>query len=118
MGYLEEHRADGVVIVAGDDECELADEALDVGIRFLRPGGRLVVYGQHLQPLATRQGVMRSSDGFIDVRLHQLFTREYQVLPQRTHPIMQPDAMLMEGFVLTASKVLTNESASKRQRVG
>merc|ERR1719323_1630323 len=85
---LEARPVDGVVVVAGDEDAALAAEALDAFLARLGPGGRLVAYGQHLQPLAARQGAMRTGGGFVDVRLVQLFTREYQVLPQRTHPIM------------------------------
>merc|ERR1712039_816672 len=115
---------DGVVIVAGDDDLDLANDALDAGLRFLRPGGRVVVYGPHFQPIVARQGAMRASANFVDVRLMQLFTREYQVLPQRTHPHMAADAQLLEGFILTVSKVGTSAGKAgdtgndeKRQRV-
>merc|ERR1712217_743559 len=97
---------DGVIIVPGEEEASLASEALDVGLKLLRPGGRAVIYGQHLQPMAARQGAMRSSNGFENVRMMQLFTREYQVLPQRTHPVMTQDAQLVEGFILCASKLV------------
>lgn len=103
---LKARPVDALVVVAGEDEADLAAEVLEVGLGLLAPGGRLVVYGQHLQPLAARQGALRSSGGFVDVRLHQLFTREYQVLPQRTHPIMTAEAQLCEGFLLSATKVL------------
>lgn len=103
---------DAVVIVAGDDDAELASEALELGLQRLVPGGRVVVYAQHLQPLATRQASFRASGGFVDVRLHQLFTREYQVLPQRTHPMMTAESMLCEGFVLCASKVVSEAEVS------
>merc|ERR1712060_328345 len=81
---------------AKEDEIDLATEALEAGLKLLRPGGRLVMYGQHLQPMAAKQGAMRADGGFVEVRLHQLFTREYQVLPQRTHPIMTADAQIYE----------------------
>mmetsp|Transcript_143637 Transcript_143637/g.459580 ORF Transcript_143637/g.459580 Transcript_143637/m.459580 type:complete len:204 (+) Transcript_143637:46-657(+) len=109
---LQARPVDSLIIVAGDEESDLASEALEVGLSHLAPGGRLVVFGQHLQPLAARQGVFRTSGAFVDVKLNQLFTREYQVLPQRTHPIMTAEAMLCEGFLLTATKVTNEERAS------
>lgn len=102
---LEAHLLDAVVVVAGEDEPTLVGEALDVGLQRLAPAGRLVVFGQLLQPLANRQGSMRARGDFVDVRLIQLYTREFQVLPQRTHPHMVAEMMLMEGFLLTGSKV-------------
>lgn len=131
MRELEARPLDAAVVVAGDEDAEIAAEALEVGLARLALGGRLVAYGQHLQPLAARQGAMRAGGGFVDVRLVQLFTREYQVLPQRTHPQMAADAQLCEGFLLTATKVAdgvaacdggedgwgTSASAEKRRRV-
>jgi len=105
---------DGVIIVAGDDEADLADEAIDVGLSHLSPGGRFVVLGHHLQPMAARQGALRSSGDFVDVRLTQLFTREFQILPQRTHPEMSAEANLCEGFLLAASKVATSSATSSK----
>lgn len=109
---------DAVIVVAGDEEAALAAEISDLCKTLLSPGGRLVFFGQHMQPLAAHQGSMRSSGDFVDVTLHQLFTREFQVLPQRTHPIMTATAMLCEGFVLCASKLASEagKQSAKRQR--
>jgi len=97
---------DAVVVVTGEEDVELTAEAVEVGLAHLGPGGRLVMYGQLLQPLAARQGELRANDGFIDVRLIQLLTREYQVLPMRTHPHMSAEAQLTDGFLLSATKVV------------
>lgn len=106
MTDLEARPVDALIVVAGDEDADLVVEVLELGLPRLASGGRLVVYGQHLQPLAARQGALRASGDFVDVRLHQLFTREYQVLPMRTHPIMTADAMLCEGFILSATKIV------------
>lgn len=95
---------DGLVVVESDQQ--LAAEALRLGLERLGPGGRLAVFGPALQPLAERQAAMRAQ-GFVDVRLAQLFTREYQVLPQRTHPQMQDGMHLCDGFLLTGTKLGT-----------
>merc|ERR1712129_506357 len=105
---LESQPLDGLVMVSGEDDVQLAAETMEVGLQRLGTGGRLAVYGQHIQPLAARQGEMRASGGYVDVRLIQLFTRESQVLPMRTHPHMSADAQLCEGFLLTATKVVDN----------
>lgn len=103
---------EAVIVVAGEDDVELASEVVELGLRKLGPGGRLVVYGRLLQPLAALQGRLRSST-FVDVRLIQLFTREFQVLPQRIHPHMQQDAQLCEGFILSAAKVSDGGTAGE-----
>lgn len=103
---LQSKPVDAAVIVAGDDDSELAAEALEVGLQQLASGGRVVVFGHHLQPMAALQGTWRTGGSFVDVRLEQLFTREYQVLPLRTHPHMSAEAELCGGFILSASKVI------------
>jgi len=107
---LKARPVDGLIIVAGDEDPDLASEALQTGLAMLIPGGRVVVYGQHLQPVAALQGSWRASGQFVDVRLEQLFTREYQVLPQRTHPHMAAESQLCEGYILSASKVVDYSS--------
>eukprot|EP00439_Symbiodinium_sp_Y106_P041965 s822_g5.t1 len=82
---------DGLVIVAGDDDAELAAEVLELGLGNLAAGGRVAMFGHHLQhddgtrihlaffwPFAALQGAWRNSGNFVDVRLEQLLTREYQ----------------------------------------
>mmetsp|Transcript_10180 Transcript_10180/g.22940 ORF Transcript_10180/g.22940 Transcript_10180/m.22940 type:complete len:473 (-) Transcript_10180:30-1448(-) len=100
------HWMDAVIVVAGEEDADLAEGALEWGLKHLKPSGRVVIYDQHLQQLAAQQAAWRGSAEFVDVRLVQLFTREYQVLPQRTHPHMTAEAHLCEGFLLAATKVL------------
>jgi len=112
---VEEFKAapmDALVIIAGDDDVDLAADALTLGLAHLSPGGRLVIYGQNLQPLAARQGDMRASGNWVDVRLTQLFTREFQVLPQRTHPLMAAETNHCEGFLLAATKIVADDNAA------
>eukprot|EP00929_Paragymnodinium_shiwhaense_P081335 TRINITY_DN42537_c0_g1_i1.p1 TRINITY_DN42537_c0_g1~~TRINITY_DN42537_c0_g1_i1.p1 ORF type:complete len:439 (+),score=122.94 TRINITY_DN42537_c0_g1_i1:92-1408(+) len=106
LGDVLEAGFDGVVIVADEDSAELASDALDVGLQHLTAGGRLAVFGHLLQPLANRQGAMKASGEWVDVRLIQLWTREYQVLPLRTHPHMAQDVHHCEGFLLVGTRVV------------
>merc|ERR1712183_32708 len=69
---------DALIVVGNEDDVELNNAVLELGIPLLRPGGRLVVLGQFIQPLAARQGTMREQGAWVNVRLIQLFTREYQ----------------------------------------
>eukprot|EP00930_Biecheleria_cincta_P028775 TRINITY_DN20057_c0_g1_i1.p1 TRINITY_DN20057_c0_g1~~TRINITY_DN20057_c0_g1_i1.p1 ORF type:complete len:432 (-),score=88.16 TRINITY_DN20057_c0_g1_i1:112-1374(-) len=120
---LQDQPVDAVVIVAGDDDAELAADAVEIGLQRLVSGGRAVVFGHHLQPLAALQGTWRTSGSFVDVRLEQLFTREYQVLPLRTHPHMSAEAELCGGYILSASKVVgdcpsVSDAAEDQSRKG
>lgn len=40
---------------------------------------------------------------FIEIKIHDYFYRIYQVLPQRTHPVMKGNTM--SGFIITAYKI-------------
>ncbi|CAK9108732.1 Hypothetical protein SCF082_LOCUS50567 [Durusdinium trenchii] len=99
---------DGLLMVA-DDDAELTQEVLELSLPRLAYGGRVAMFGHHLQPLAALQGAWRANGSFVDVRLTQLFTREFQALPSRTHPFMVAEAQLCEGFILCASKVVGEE---------
>eukprot|EP00435_Cladocopium_sp_Y103_P008564 s1169_g2.t1 len=93
---LEAKAVDGLIVVAED--ADVCSEVLELGLPRLNFGGRVCV------PLAALQGAWRASGNFVDVRLTQLFTREFQALPLRTHPFMVADANLCEGFILCGSK--------------
>ncbi|CAL1149934.1 unnamed protein product [Cladocopium goreaui] len=118
---LEAKAVDGLIVVAED--ADLCAEVLELGLPRLSFGGRVCVFGHHLQPLAALQGAWRAGN-FVDVRLTQLFTREFQALPLRTHPFMVADANLCEGFILCGSKVgeaepqeaAGEDSPTKKQR--
>lgn len=96
---------DGLLVVAGEDDAALVEDALAIGVPRLGAGGRLVVFGHNLQPLSARQGEMRADGNWVDVRLIQLFTREYQVLPKRTHPNMAAEMQHCDGFLLVGTRV-------------
>mmetsp|Transcript_127038 Transcript_127038/g.290675 ORF Transcript_127038/g.290675 Transcript_127038/m.290675 type:complete len:118 (+) Transcript_127038:974-1327(+) len=96
-------------------------------MRLLRPGGTVGVYGPSLQPLACFQAAMRASTfcgrytppgdsveqkfGFVNIRLEEFWLREYQVLPQRTHPLMNAQTNLVSGFVLSGVKIIGDVEA-------
>eukprot|EP00913_Durusdinium_trenchii_P001400 g1295.t1 len=95
--------------MVADDDAELTQEVLELSLPRLAYGGRVAMFGHHLQPLAALQGAWRANGSFVDVRLTQLFTREFQALPSRTHPFMVAEAQLCEGFILCASKAAAPE---------
>jgi len=69
-----------------------------------------VIYSQDLTPQAHRQAAMQASTSFVNVKLIQLFLREYQVLPMRTHPFMT-EGHVSPGFILSATKVCDDASS-------
>ncbi|KAJ2585289.1 tRNA (adenine(58)-N(1))-methyltransferase non-catalytic subunit TRM6, partial [Coemansia sp. RSA 1722] len=48
----------------------------------------LVVYDQSKEALVELFAWLRESPSFINVQLTESWLREYQVLPSRTHPLM------------------------------
>merc|ERR1711862_149666 len=42
---------------------------------------------------------------FAHVKMHELFTREWQVLENRTHPLMNASLPLVQGFVLVGTLI-------------
>jgi len=125
---LQKNGVDSVV-VALDSEAQSAflNGFLAVAMRLLRPGGTVGVYGPSLQPLACFQAAMRASTfcgrytppgdsveqkfGFVNIRLEEFWLREYQVLPQRTHPLMNAQTNLVSGFVLSGVKIIGDVEA-------
>lgn len=65
-----------------------------------------VVYYEYLQPLAELFNILQSQGLAINLQLSETWTREYQVLPKRTHPEMIMTSST--GFILTGIKVLNN----------
>uniref|UniRef100_A0A0N5AUG2 tRNA (adenine(58)-N(1))-methyltransferase non-catalytic subunit TRM6 n=1 Tax=Syphacia muris TaxID=451379 RepID=A0A0N5AUG2_9BILA len=68
----------------------------------LRFSGRIVVYSSLQQPLFEVYRWLKSR-GAVHVQLSDAFFRSYQVLPDRTHPIMSQ--IVAGGYVLSGVKV-------------
>jgi tRNA (adenine-N(1)-)-methyltransferase non-catalytic subunit len=64
-----------------------------------------VVYCQFQEPLAQIHHQLVSADAAVHVTLTETWMREYQVLPKRTHPLMQMSGT--GGYVLFGYKVRT-----------
>ena len=79
---------------------------------YTKSGGVVSFYSTDFNILSLLQKKMRhsikdesSAKRFTHVKLHEYFTREQQVLPKRTHPIMKSALQLVSGFVLAATLV-------------
>ena len=73
----------------------------------MAPGGVVAFFAGDLVKLSQLQAFFRFNERneYTHVKLHEYFTREHQILPQRTHPVMKPAVPLMQGFVLAATRV-------------
>ncbi|KDO24610.1 hypothetical protein SPRG_10142 [Saprolegnia parasitica CBS 223.65] len=62
-----------------------------------------VVYSEYLEPLTTAFDALQRMDSIVNLQLNDTWTREYQVLPGRTHPEMTMSAG--SGYILSGIKV-------------
>ena len=72
---------------------------------MLQPGAYFAVFSTFLQPLSNMQNALEQ-DGkkaVINLKLEELFTREAQVLPLRTHPHMNMHGK--SGYILSGIKL-------------
>ena len=78
---------------------------------YLMQGGHFVVYSQCLRPLEDLAEVVLGAVA-CDIDISESWMREYQVLPQRTHPMMEMNGA--SGYVLTGIKIEPDYDALRR----
>lgn len=101
---LEGRNADGLVIASRFHPCPLLMGLL----RFLAPSRPFVVYSQYKEPLIECFTKLKEQGGAVNIRLTDTWLRHYQVLPNRTHPVL-----LMSGgggYLLSGTTVAVNSS--------
>lgn len=94
-----EDGVDSLVVIAKDHPVSLVKELMT----FLKGGRNLVVFSLLKEPLQDLYVHLKERNDFISIRLSSNFTRNYQVLPGRTHPEM---LMNSGGYILTAIKLI------------
>nr|XP_057913474.1 tRNA (adenine(58)-N(1))-methyltransferase non-catalytic subunit TRM6 isoform X2 [Doryrhamphus excisus] len=102
---LEGRNADGLVIASRFHPCPVLMSLL----RFLAPSRPFVVYSQYKEPLVDCFTKLKEQGGTVNLRLTDTWLRHYQVLPNRTHPVL-----LMSGgggYLLSGTTVATEQSA-------
>ncbi|XP_054618605.1 tRNA (adenine(58)-N(1))-methyltransferase non-catalytic subunit TRM6 isoform X2 [Dunckerocampus dactyliophorus] len=101
---LEGRNADGLVIASRFHPCPVLMSLL----RFLAPSRPFVVYSQYKEPLVDCFTKLKEQGGTVNLRLTDTWLRHYQVLPNRTHPVL-----LMSGgggYLLSGTTVATEQS--------
>lgn len=101
---LEARNADGLVIASRFHPCPVLMGLL----RFLSPSRPFVVYSQHKEPLIECYTKLKEHGGTVSLRLTDTWLRQYQVLPNRTHPLL-----LMSGgggYLLSGITVAMDQS--------
>ncbi|CAG01490.1 unnamed protein product, partial [Tetraodon nigroviridis] len=101
---LEGRNADGLVIASRFHPCPVLLGLL----KFLAPSRPFVVYSQHKEPLIECYTKLKEVGGTVSLRLTDTWLRHYQVMPNRTHPLL-----LMSGgggYVLSGITVSVDHS--------
>lgn len=91
--------ADSLLIAARHDPWE----ALELLLPHLALGRPFVVHHPCIEPLMNARAKLVESKAYEDLAVIETFCREYQVLPERTHPTMTGSAA--GGFILRGIKV-------------
>jgi len=99
MSYLKERKCDCVIIVTKYDPTA----TLMALLPYLAPSSPFVVYFEYIEPLTECFRELQKQNLAINLRLSDTWTREYQVLPGRTHPSMNMSQS--GGFLLTGIKL-------------
>ncbi|XP_037541264.1 tRNA (adenine(58)-N(1))-methyltransferase non-catalytic subunit TRM6 [Nematolebias whitei] len=101
---LEGRDADGLVIASRFHPCPVL-----LGlIKFLSPSRPFVVYSQYKEPLIECYTKLKEQGGTVNLKLTDTWLRHYQVLPNRTHPLL-----LMSGgggYLLSGTTVALDHS--------
>ncbi|XP_064196835.1 tRNA (adenine(58)-N(1))-methyltransferase non-catalytic subunit TRM6 [Anguilla rostrata] len=97
---LQPRNADGLVIASRLHPCPV----LLALLKFMAPSRPFVVYSQYREPLIECYTKLREQGGTINLQLTETWLRHYQVLPNRTHPVL-----LMSGgggYILSGTTVM------------
>lgn len=76
-------------------------------IDYVAPSRQVVVYSQFKEALEDCYVYLREHKGLVNYRLTETWLREYQVLPNRTHPVIQMSGT--GGYLLTATTIIKPE---------
>ncbi|KAG5543027.1 hypothetical protein RHGRI_015946 [Rhododendron griersonianum] len=93
-----------LIIAAPDvDAWSIVSELLP----FLSFSAPFAIYHQYIQPLATCMHNLQLRKMAVGLQISEPWLREYQVLPSRTHPLMQMSAF--GGYILSGTKIRTED---------
>nr|XP_020022424.1 tRNA (adenine(58)-N(1))-methyltransferase non-catalytic subunit TRM6 isoform X2 [Castor canadensis] len=106
---LNERNADGLIVASRFHPTPLLLSLLD----FVAPSRPFVVYCQYKEPLLECYTKLRERGGVINLRLSETWLRNYQVLPDRSHPKLLMSGgggYLLSGFTVVLDNVRVDPS--------
>lgn len=92
-------KVDALVLASGHEPVS----TLKTLLPLLRAGGSFVVYSEHIEPLTRVLIWLRVSEAAIDVRLTEVWQREFLVSTNCSHPAMTTSGNA--GYILSAIKI-------------
>uniref|UniRef100_A0A452H842 tRNA (adenine(58)-N(1))-methyltransferase non-catalytic subunit TRM6 n=1 Tax=Gopherus agassizii TaxID=38772 RepID=A0A452H842_9SAUR len=113
---LEEKNADGLIVASRFHPTPLLLSLLE----FVAPSRPFVVYCQYKEPLLECYTKLREKGGVINLKLSETWLRNYQVLPDRSHPKLTMSGgggYLLSGITVTAEKVQSDASSLEGQKM-
>lgn len=96
---------DGLVVSSGYDPWSI----LEMTYTYLSGSAPIVFHCPHVQILVDLQAKMKSAGGYLGANVSEAWKRKYQVLPGRTHPIMNMSGT--GGYILHAFKIFDDPDA-------
>eukprot|EP00397_Hematodinium_sp_SG-2012_P020099 GEMP01020690.1.p1 GENE.GEMP01020690.1~~GEMP01020690.1.p1 ORF type:complete len:558 (+),score=152.81 GEMP01020690.1:22-1674(+) len=91
-------------MIACADDNEAFDAWFDAGFPRLVSCGTIGCYFYDAQKAMALYTKLRSDECFIFVKLQEFLLREFQIIHQRTHPLMNQNSSLFSGFLVSATK--------------
>lgn len=76
---------------------------VEKSLKLLESGAIIVVFSIFLEPLTEVYEFLKADKKCIMIKIFDIFTRQYQVLKDRTHPQVNMEGF--SGFILTATKL-------------
>ncbi|XP_065257592.1 tRNA (adenine(58)-N(1))-methyltransferase non-catalytic subunit TRM6 [Emys orbicularis] len=113
---LEEKNADGLIVASRFHPTPLLLSLLE----FVAPSRPFVVYCQYKEPLLECYTKLREKGGVINLKLSETWLRNYQVLPDRSHPKLMMSGgggYLLSGITVTVEKVQSDASSLEAQKI-
>ena len=95
-----------VCVFTGNAPGVTLDTLIEKGIDMLSDEcGNFALYVRHFEEASAWQKKLRTYKNFLNVNMTEILTREHQIMPDRTHPLMQSSVQLLQGFIVSAFKV-------------
>ncbi|XP_066451772.1 tRNA (adenine(58)-N(1))-methyltransferase non-catalytic subunit TRM6 [Eleutherodactylus coqui] len=110
---LQDRNADGLIVASRFHPTPLLLTLLE----FVAPSRPFVVYCQYKEPLLECYTKLRERGGVINLKLSETWLRNYQVLPDRSHPklvMSSGGGYILHGITVTRDTTKTNTSCSER----